>query len=135
MDASTRHFVYRRAGNRCEYCHLAVEHEPFVSFHVDHVIARQHGGSDDPSNLCLACTSCNLHKGTNIAGVDPLTGALVRLFHPRRDKWADHFEWHGPLLVGKTDVGRATIAVLKINSLDNIKQREALIEEGVFPRD
>jgi hypothetical protein len=31
------------------------------------------GGSDDPDNLALACHHCNLHKGPNLAGVDPRT--------------------------------------------------------------
>jgi hypothetical protein len=45
----------------------------------------QHGGGDDADNLALACPDCNLRKGPNLTGIDPETGAVVRLFHPRRD--------------------------------------------------
>lgn len=133
MDAATRRLVQQRAGNVCEYCRLPQEHEPFATFHVEHIIARQHGGDDDPSNLCLACTSCNLHKGTNIAGIDPQTGQIVQLFHARQDDWNVHFKWNGPELVGSTSVGRATVAVLGINLAENVEHREALIEERRCP--
>ena len=110
-------------------CRLAQADEPFASFHVEHVIARQHGGSDDPGNLCWACTSCNLHKGPNIAGIDPQSKVLVPLFHPRQQAWADHFEWSGVELLGRTATGWATIDVLGINRPENVELREALIAE------
>lgn len=133
MNAATCRLVQARAGNTCEYCRLSQEHEPFVTFHIEHIIARQHGGDTAPSNLCFACTSCNLHKGPNIAGIDPIANEMVPLFHPRKDTWDNHFAWRGPVLVGKTPVGRATIGVLAINLPDNIELREILIAEGVFP--
>lgn len=55
MDAATRRLFRPRARERCEYCRLPQAAQPFVTFHVEHIIARQHGGSDDPMNLCLAC--------------------------------------------------------------------------------
>lgn len=135
MGTAVRRIVQERAGNACEYCRLTQGHEPFATFHVEHIIARQHRGGDHPSNLCLACTSCNLHKGPNIAGIDPETGRMAPLFHPRRDDWHEHFEWRGPILVGRTAVARATIEVLRINLPENVELREALIMEGVFPPD
>jgi hypothetical protein len=86
-----------------------------------------------PENLALCCLHCNCHKGPNIAGIDPVTGELTRLFHPRRDRWRDHFEWHGPELIGRTPVGRATVSVLAINHPDYVAVRHALIAEGLFP--
>lgn len=83
MEAAVRTLVRERAGDRCEYCHLKQEHLPFSTFHVEHVIARQHGGADDPSNLALACDRCNAHKGPNLSGIDPETGDIVPLYHPR----------------------------------------------------
>ena len=133
MDAATRRLVRRRARDTCEYCRLKQEHEPFLTFHVEHIIAKQHGGGDDHSNLCLACSSCNLHKGPNIAGVDPQSGALTPLFNPRNAVWSQHFEWRGSLLFGKTATGRATVAVLGINLPENVEQRDTLRDEGVFP--
>ena len=62
-----------------------------------------------------------------------LAGKHIPLFHPRKDRWADHFRWNGPLLVGKSDIARVTIDVLLINRPDRLEVRQALIEEGVFP--
>jgi hypothetical protein len=96
MDAALREQVRERAGNRCKYCQLHQEDEPFVTFPIEHIIAKQHGGTDHPSNLALACHHDNLHKGPNLTGVDPKTGKVVRLFHPRRHNWDRHFRWDGP---------------------------------------
>jgi hypothetical protein len=131
MDAATRRLVQQRAGNACEYCGLTQDDEPFASFHVEHIIARQHGGGDEPGNLCWACTNCNLHKGPNIAGIDPQTGVVVPLFHPRQQIWDEHFQWNGAQLLGRTAVGRATIAVLAINLPENIELRETLTAERI----
>jgi hypothetical protein len=123
--------VIHRADERCEYCHF-----PFAGaelpFHVDHIIAEKHGGPTISTNLAWACFSCNMRKGSNIAGLDPRSGKLTRLFHPRTDVWSRHFAWKGVLLRGKTAVGRTTIAVLDINDPDSIATRHALREEGIF---
>ncbi|HXE53901.1 MAG TPA: hypothetical protein VN541_12840, partial [Tepidisphaeraceae bacterium] len=76
---------------------------------------------------------CNAHKGTNIAGLDPSTRKLCRLFDPRTDEWETHFQWDGPLLLGLTPVGRTTIAVLEINQPIRVRARAVLIREGAFP--
>lgn len=55
---------------------------------IDHVIARKHRGPTVAGNLALACFPCNNHKGPNLAGIDRVTRRLIRLFHPRRHKWA-----------------------------------------------
>lgn len=109
MEASVRKQVQRRAGDRCEYCRLPQASDPYHLFHVERVRARQHGGTDDPSNLALACHHCNFHKGTNLVGVDPDTNAATRLYHPRHDSWEDHFALEGPRIVGRTGIGRTTV--------------------------
>lgn len=86
-----------------------------MHFQIDHVIARHHGGQRSEDNLALACFYCNTHKGPNIPGTDPTSGEVVRLFHPRKDLWADHFLWDGQLMKARTPIGRATIHVLRIN--------------------
>ena len=96
MDASLRSLVRRRAGNRCEYCLLPQEYSRHTH-HIEHVLAKQHGGSDHIDNLALACHRCNLNKGPNLTGIDPETGEIVSLFHPRRDRWAEHFVYSGVL--------------------------------------
>lgn len=124
--------VWRRARDTCEYCRMPQSYYR-TRHQIDHVIAENHGGPSTSDNLCIACFPCNNHKGTNIAGIDPETGEIVRLFHPRTDRWEEHFEWDGPALRGKTPIGRATIQVLAINHPDAVAVREALILEGVFP--
>lgn len=103
-----------------------------LPFQIDHIIARQHKGTTDQANLALACFHCNRHKGPNIAGRDPATGQMVRLFHPRTDRWSEHFRFDGAELVGLTSIGRATIQVLAINGSDIQQVREALMSEGIF---
>jgi hypothetical protein len=123
MDAATRARVRDRAGNRCEYCQLPQDDSPLAALHVEHIRPKVHGGSDDLENLALACIDCNLHKGTNLTGVDPVTDEITELFHPRRHVWSEHFEWHGAQLFGRTAIGRTTIRVLNMNSDDQVALR------------
>jgi hypothetical protein len=133
MDEALREFVRQRAGHRCEYCRLHQEQDPLAQFQIEHIIAKQHGGRDIPSNLALSCHHCNLHKGPNLTGIDPDTRKIVRLFNPRRHKWQHHFAWVGPRLVGRTAIGRTTVVVLAINDPERVGLREALIDSGDFP--
>jgi hypothetical protein len=124
--------VLQRAGQRCEYCHLPIEFTA-DSPHIDHVIAKQHGGETVLHNLALACTSCNAHKGPNLSGIDPTTGNLTPLFNPRTHHWSDHFSRLGGIIQGRTPEGKATAVVLALNAPDNVAVRIALIEEGRMP--
>ena len=101
-------------GRRCEYC-LIPEDLALVHHEVDHVIAGKHGGASDYDNLALCCTLCNRHKGTDLASIDFETGGMFRLFHPRRDRWDEHFEFKGALIVPRTGIGRATVRLLQLN--------------------
>jgi hypothetical protein len=132
MDARLRREIWERAESLCEYCRLpqSVVDAPHE---IDHVIAVKHNGTTVSANLALACFACNNHKGPNIAGIDPETGQVVRLYHPRHDRWSEHFVWRGPWLVGTTAIGRATVEVLAINVAHRRSLRQALIDEGVFP--
>ncbi len=132
MDASLERLVWERAKGRCEYC-LMPYFVDELPFHLDHIIAEQHGGPTTAGNLALACYACNLHKGPNLSGRDRKTGRTVRLFHPRRQKWARHFRFIGAVLHGRTEVGRATTHTLGINLPHRVALREALIEIGEFP--
>lgn len=114
MDARLRQSIRQRAAGRCEYCGLRQEQEP-LPFHVEHIVPRQHGGNDTPENLALACHHCNLHKGPNLSGLDPKTGELTRLFHPRLDDWGEHFTRRGGEVTGVSGVGRTTVGLLKMN--------------------
>jgi len=130
IDAATRRLVRERAGNRCEYCGMLQTQRSFPFFYVDHIIAQQHGGTDNPANLALSCYHCNLHKGSNLTGIDPETGAVVVLFHPRRDVWETHFALRDVLMVGLTPTGRATIRVLDMNAADRVQLRRELQDDS-----
>ena len=125
MTEAARAFVRQRAANRCEYCHLHQDDSPLAAQHIEHIRPRKHGGSDDESNLCLACIDCNLHKGPNLTGIDPLTGVVTELFHPRRQRWEDHFALDRIYIIGRTAIGRTTIQVLGMNSDDQLSLRAA----------
>ena len=104
-----------------------------LPFEIDHVVARKHGGATEPGNLALSCWSCNSSKGANVAGIDPATGQLQPLFHPRGAAWPEHFRWDLGHLVALTAIGRTTIAVLGINSPARVSFRAELADEGEWP--
>lgn len=131
MPKSRRRQVWERAGGCCEYCQMPQELD-VQPFQPDHVRARKHAGITNVSNLALACLPCNAAKGPNAAGYDPQTDVLVPLFDPRKQNWVEHFRWKGPVLFGKTPVGRATISVLMINDPERVEFRRLLIAAGVF---
>lgn len=130
MEAATRALVRRRAGDSCEYCGLSQDELPFATFQVEHVIPKQHGGTDAPINPALSCTYCNAHKGPNRAGIDPESGQIVPLYNPREAAWYEHFERYGPLILGRTPAGRATVRVLAMNAVEWLELRASLLGEG-----
>lgn len=132
MKQDLRQLVWSRAAGICEYCQLPDQYDP-LTFCIDHVRPQYHHGQTVAQNLALACFNCNTFKGTNVAGIDPVTDQHASLFDPREHNWGEHFAWDGPLLVGRTPIGRATVDVLRINLPDRIEHRRSLIEEGVFP--
>jgi hypothetical protein len=132
MNSALEGLVRQRARDRCEYCQIA-QADDDLPFEVDHIIAEHHQGPIRASNLCLASFACNRHKGPNVVGVDPRTRKIVPLFNPRRHKWSRHFRWDGPVQIGQTPSGRATVITLKINLDYRIDLRQGLIDEGRFP--
>lgn len=132
MNEALRQRVRDRAGNRCEYCRLRQSHLPRERFHVEHITALKHQGADDLDNLCLACLRSNLCKGANLAGLDPdgHDEALVPLFHPRRDRWEDHFRYEGAAIIGLTAIGRTTVWVLGMNESRRLALRSVLLANG-----
>lgn len=132
MQRQLVELVRQRAAFRCEYCHFP-ERLTGLNFQIDHVIAEKHGGSTDGENLALSCIYCNSYKGANLSGIDSVTGEIVRLFHPRRDRWDEHFGWQAAVLVGRTPIGRVTIAVLRINDTTAVALRRLFLRAGAFP--
>jgi hypothetical protein len=133
ITAQQRRLVRQRAGNCCEYCRLP-ESAGTVTFHVDHIIPVKHDGEDDTDNLCLACYHCNGYKGADIAGFDPVTRDLTRLYHPREQVWNDHFRLEeGAVIVGLTPEGRTTARVLRFNEDSRLRRRRILMRVGLYP--
>ena len=131
VPAPLRRLVRDRARHRCEYC-LLPEAVAFYPHEVDHVVAEKHDGQTVEGNLCLSCWVCNRHKGSDLTSIDPQTGAITPLFHPRRDRWDDHFRMHGAAINGITPQGRATARMLHFNDADQVELREPLIGLGHY---
>ena len=123
METGLRNLVRERAGQQCEYCHIGQDAEPYYRFHIEHIIPRQHGGTDDSDNLALACHHCNVHKGPNLTGIDPVSSEIIQLFNPRRQMWSDHFVRQESVIVGLTSTGRATVHLLKMNAVSRVELR------------
>ena len=126
--------VKQRAKSICEYCHSQADFAS-QSFAIEHIIPVIEGGKTILSNLAFACQSCNGHKYTHTTGCDPVTRKEVSLFHPRKQKWSDHFTWNDDftLIIGKNSVGRATVEILQLNREGCINLRRALFAFGKHP--
>jgi hypothetical protein len=132
VNTATRQLVRDRAENRCEYCRVP-QSTIDNRLHVEHIIARQHLGHDEPDNLALACDLCNVQKGPNLSAIDPATGSIVQLFNPRLDSWPEHFEiMPDGEIIGRTPRGRATARLLQMNTRARKILRAILIAAGEF---
>lgn len=124
----------QRAGHRCEYCRApeAVFNFPFE---VEHVFPSSRGGTHDEANLCLACRACNLRKSDRLVALDELSGEEVPLFHPRRQRWTEHFyvDVQSGEIQGTTPTGRATVASLDLNHPLQLTARLLWIRLRLFP--
>jgi hypothetical protein len=128
MEPSLRELVRRRAGNACEYCRIPQDATPLISFHIEHIVSRQHGGADTPDMLALACDRCNAYKGPNLTSIDPNSNGVVSLFNPRQDTWGEHFAVRGGYIAGLTAKGRATVRLLNMNAPRRVELREAWLK-------
>ena len=59
VPGSVRYEVLKRAKYRCELCGA---HEDQAALHVDHIVPRAKGGSDELSNFQGLCVTCNTNK-------------------------------------------------------------------------
>jgi hypothetical protein len=93
------------------------------------------GGSSTPDNLCLACYRCNEFKGSRAEAADPIHGELTLFFHPRRQRWSEHFAWHvhGDTMNGLTSCGRTTIEALHLNNDWIVQARRLWMLVGLYP--
>lgn len=123
LDRATRRRVRQRAADRCEYCQRLQSDSLLIPLQIEHILPHKHGGGDEVENLALACAECNLHKGSDLSGIDPESNQMTRLFDPRRDDWNEHFVWQGVRIAGSTAIGRTTVRVLQMNAPARVKVR------------
>ena len=128
-----RDLVKERAAGSCEYCKVP-DGNDWLSFHIDHIIPRKHGGPTVLDNLAYACSSCNQHKGYSSAAYRPNSREFVRLFNPRQDDWGKVFTVdESGLLSSDADFGQATISVLRLNDTFQVQARLLVLELGLYP--
>ena len=132
ISDAIRQQVSERAYRVCEYC-LIHEDDTFWGCHLDHVVSRKHDGSDELENLAFACALCNANKGSDIASLAENPPKLTPLFHPRRDKWLEHFLLANSLIETISAPGEATAKILKLNHPNRIAERKTLAQAGRYP--
>ena len=134
VSEALRERIRLQSGDRCGYC-LSAQRYVFAPLEIDHLLPTARGGTDDEENLWLACRMCNGYKGDRVHGRDPWTGEEVRLYDPRRQRWAEHFAWSadGTRILGRTSCGRATAAVLRLNSVIAVMVRREWVAAGWHP--
>ncbi|MAS33223.1 MAG: HNH endonuclease [Anaerolineaceae bacterium] len=132
IPLDVRRLVRERADGRCEYCRVP-EFDTFMPHEIDHIYAEKHGGATVLDNLCFSCWICNRHKGTDLTSLDPLTGGITPLFHPRFDIWLEHFTLDGPLIQPLSARARVTIQLLQMNKRERVDERRLLISLGYYP--
>jgi len=134
IPPTLRRLIAERDQNRCAYC-LTTEENSGQRMHVDHIIPDVADGPTVAENLCLACFTCNSHKGEQQSGFDPLTGATVQFFHPLRQSWDEHFAWDESKtqIIGLTPCGRATVIALQMNNSLVGRARRRWVDAGWHP--
>ncbi len=130
ISSGLRRLVRKRSSGCCEYC-LIPEIATFSLHEIDHIIAEKHGGLTEADNLALSCTLCNQYKGTDLTSIDPDTGEIVSLYHPRLDRWLEHFSFRDAEIIPLTSKGRVTVRLLQFNRSERIEERQLLREAGL----
>ena len=134
VPVAVERLVVERAGGRCEYCRCP-EAYALDTFEMEHIVPRSLGGATEAGNLALSCGGCNSFKGARLAAPDPESGDMAPLYHPRQQRWAEHFRWSDDFLSleGLTPTGRATIALLRLNRLPVRNLRWLLLTQHLHP--
>jgi len=134
ISDSRKKQVAERARLYCEYCLSQSDFSP-DSFSVEHIIPVSKSGSNDLDNLAYSCQGCNNRKYIHTEAIDPVTNTVIRLFHPREDRWSDHFQWSTDqsMIIGLTPSGRATVEKLDLNRKGVVNLRHVLTLIGEHP--
>ncbi len=119
---------------RCAYCQMPAIYLP-QGLQKEHIVPLSVGGRDAAKTICPAYPNCNSHKAKKNFAIDPQTGENAPLFDPRKQKWPAHFEWDEPgtEVIGRTPIGRATVAGLKMNLPDIVAWRSIIVGIGGYP--
>lgn len=131
ISSALRRLIRERSQDCCEYC-LIPEIATFAPHEIDHIVAEKHGGLTEADNLAYSCTLCNKYKGSDLTSIDPNTGEIVPLYHPRQDLWLEHFSLSDAEIVPLTAKGRVTVRLLQFNRSERIEERKLLIKTGLF---
>ena len=131
IPAAVRRLVRHRARECCEYC-LIPESVCLLSHAVDHVIAEKHGGPAEEANLALSCAVCNARKGSDLASFHWPSGEIIPLFHPRQDRWQDHFRLDSGRIEALTAIGQVTARLLHFNDAARVQEREVILAAGLL---
>ncbi len=76
----TRHNIFERDRNTCQYCG---KHFDRRELNLDHVIPRDRGGTTTWENIVCACIPCNTRK----ANRTPAEAGMHLIRKPKRPKW------------------------------------------------
>ncbi len=127
--------IAARAQHRCEYCQ-APEVVFNFPFEVEHIIPLSQQGRTEETNLALACRACNLHKGRRTGGFIADSDTEVAFFHPRQDRWQEHFQVdpESGRIEGMTPIGEVTVECLAMNSPSQVLARKLWVRLGLFPQ-
>lgn len=134
IAVALRRQVADRARHCCEYCGAQARYSS-DTLTIDHIVPRALGGSSEETNLALACSGCNQHKGIQTSASDPISELAAPLFHPREQEWEAHFAWSDDftIIVGLTPTGRATVIALQLNRIGGVNLRRVLYAIGEHP--
>lgn len=76
----TRHNVFERDKNTCQYCGKIFDR---VDLNLDHVLPRDRGGQTTWENVVCSCIPCNTRKGNRL----PHECGMQLIRKPKRPKW------------------------------------------------
>jgi 5-methylcytosine-specific restriction endonuclease McrA len=83
----TRHNIYQRDNNTCQYCGRTFDRR---DLNLDHVIPRDLGGSTSWENLACSCKKCNARKGNRT----PKQAQMHLIRKPKKPRWTPLSSYH-----------------------------------------
>lgn len=76
----TRHNIFERDKNTCQYCGKQFERR---DLNLDHVIPRDRGGPTSWENIVCSCIECNTRKGNHT----PREAGMSLIRKPKKPRW------------------------------------------------